>query len=67
MPSFNAEERRALARALAVDRALRCPACGGPIDRQPVPRPREVAYVRHRVWLLCTSCKRSGAVDVANR
>lgn len=64
MPSFTADERRALARAVAAGDELRCPVCGGPIDRQPVPRPREVAYVRQRVWLLCTSCKRSGAVDL---
>lgn len=64
MPSFSAAERQALARALAGDGDLVCPACGGDVDRQPVQRPREVAYVRHRAWLLCRGCKRSGAVDL---
>ena len=64
MPSFTADERHSLARALAEDRPLVCPACGGDVNRRTVPRPAEVSYVRHRVWLLCTSCKRSGAIDV---
>ena len=63
MPSFTAAERRTLARALAAGEDLVCPACGGQVNRQSVPRPEEVAYVRRRVWLLCTACKRSGAVD----
>lgn len=67
MPSFTADERRVLARAVAEDEGtLTCPACGGEVNRQAVPQPKEVSYVRHRVWLLCTSCKRSGAVDLPN-
>ena len=64
MPSFSAEERRALAAALAGDDPLECPACGGDLSRREVSRPREVSYVRHRVWLLCTECRRSGAIDL---
>lgn len=64
MASFTGDERRTLARALAAGDALECPACGGELSRQKVPRPQEVAYVRRRVWLLCISCKRSGAVDL---
>lgn len=68
MASYTAEERRALARALASapadDAPLTCPACGGAVNRQRVPRPEEVAYVRRRVWLLCSGCRRSGAVDL---
>jgi hypothetical protein len=64
MPSYTAEERKALARAVAAGRGLECPACGGVVSRQEVPKPREVAYVRRRVWLLCTACMRTGAVDL---
>jgi hypothetical protein len=64
MPSFSAEERRVLARAVADGGALECPACGGEVTRQEVARPPEVSYVRHRTWLLCTACKRTGAVDL---
>ncbi len=66
MASFTEEERRILARAVANDNPLACPACGGEVTRQEVARPPEVSYVRHRVWLLCTACKRSGAVDLPN-
>lgn len=64
MPSFSGDERRTLARALAEGERLECPSCGGEVNRQKVARPQEVAYVRRRVWLLCVSCKRSGAVDL---
>jgi hypothetical protein len=64
MRSFSGDERRTLARALAAGDPLECPVCGGEVNRQKVARPREVAYVRSRVWLLCVSCKRSGAVDL---
>lgn len=66
MGSFNARERQALARALAAGDTLECPACGGEVTRQKVRRPEEVAYVRKRVWLLCSGCRRSGAVDRPN-
>lgn len=64
MSSFSGAERRVLAAALAADRPLVCPACGGAVSRQPVRRPENVAYVRRRVWLLCTACRRAGAVDL---
>lgn len=64
MASFTERERRVLARAVADEDPLTCPACGGDVTRQEVARPPEVSYVRHRVWLLCTACRRSGAVDL---
>lgn len=67
MPSFTAAERRSLARALAEGDPLECPTCGGVVSQQTVPRPEEVAYVRHRVWILCAECGRSGAVDLPDR
>ena len=67
MPSFDADQRKTLARAVAEDEPLVCPACGGDVTRQEVARPPEVSYVRHRVWLLCTGCRRSGAVDLPSR
>lgn len=62
--TFSGSERKALARALAAGKPLVCPACGGDVARQDVRRPEEVAYVRKRVWLLCNTCRRSGAVDL---
>lgn len=42
---------------------LTCPACGGVVRRQTVLRPEGVAYVRRRLFLRCTGCGRSGAID----
>jgi uncharacterized protein with PIN domain len=61
---YTAAERRALARALARGESPGCPTCGAPVTLQEVERPANVSYVRHRVWVLCPSCKRTGAVDV---
>jgi len=61
---FTARERKALERALARGDAPPCPACGTALSQRPVPPSKQVSYVRRRVWLLCPSCKRTGAVDV---
>jgi hypothetical protein len=61
---FTAEQRRAIAAALVTDSAATCPACGATLTRQDVPPTPGVAYVRHRVWVLCPGCRRSASVDV---
>lgn len=61
---FTAAERRALEEALAAGESPVCPACGEALTRRAVPASKQVSYVRRRVWLLCPSCKRTGAVDV---
>lgn len=62
--SFTAVERRELGRALARGEAPSCPVCDEALSQRAVPPSRQVSYVRRRVWLLCPSCKRTGAVDV---
>jgi len=43
---------------------VRCPLCGGPLERRRV-RPRsDVSYVRDRLWLTCLACDRHGVVDL---
>lgn len=64
MASFSAAERRRLAEAVAEGREPPCPACGGKLDRREVTPPATVSYVRHRIWLLCPTCRRSAAVDL---
>jgi len=64
---YDAAERRALAEAARKGEPLRCPACGHELARQEVPPRRDVAYVRRRLLLVCTGCKRTAAVDVAPR
>jgi hypothetical protein len=63
-PGFSADQRRTLERLAAADGPLPCPACGGPMSRSPVGPTNRVSYVRHRVWLICTACRRSASVDL---
>lgn len=62
--AFTAAERSALGRALARGETPDCPACGASLSQRPVTPSQQVSYVRRRVWLLCPSCRRTGAVDV---
>ncbi|HSH46224.1 MAG TPA: hypothetical protein VK966_10225 [Longimicrobiales bacterium] len=64
MASYGARERAAIARDLDAERVPACPVCGTDLDVQPVAPPAAVSYVRHRVWVLCPECRRTGAVDV---
>lgn len=68
---FDAAQRRALARRLrergSTGEPLCCPACDAELSERPVAPPPALPYVRHRVWLLCTSCGRTAAVDVDGR
>jgi hypothetical protein len=61
--SFTAAERRALEAALGAGEPLHCPACNAAVMQQPVQAPPGVSYVRHRVLLVCTGCRRSGAIE----
>jgi uncharacterized protein with PIN domain len=67
MAGFTAAERRQLALRLAAGEAPRCPVCDARLSEREVPVSRQVAYVRRRVWLLCPSCGRTGAIDVRDR
>jgi hypothetical protein len=61
--SYTPDQRRALEAALDEGRTVPCPACGGAIAMQPVQPPAEVAYVRHRVLIICSGCRRSASLD----
>lgn len=62
--NYSRAERRKLGEAANEGEPLRCPVCGSPVRELPVPPKRDVAYVRHRLWLICTGCGRSAAIDV---
>jgi hypothetical protein len=64
MGTYSAAERRALAEGLTAGDAPACPACGARLAVREVEAPRQVSYVRRRVWVLCPACKRTAAVDV---
>lgn len=61
---YDAAQRRTLAAALKERDSPRCPACGGHVVVKTVLPRREVAYVRHRMWVLCLDCRRTATVDV---
>ena len=63
MAAYTAAERKRLEGALAAGGTPACPACGAAVDVRDVPRPKAVSYVRRRVWILCPSCGRTGAVE----
>ncbi len=61
---YDREQRRELEKALARGGPIPCPACGEILARTEVPTPRDLPYVRRRVWLICPRCKRTAAFDV---
>ncbi|HEX6559692.1 MAG TPA: hypothetical protein VF021_09525 [Longimicrobiales bacterium] len=63
MGSYTRAQRNELEAALRGGEDLRCPECGGAMTRQDVLPAANVPYVRHRVWLMCSSCKRSVSLD----
>jgi hypothetical protein len=64
--AYDAAQRRVLATALASGRELLCPACGSNVTATPVDPPPAVAYVRHRVLVICPRCRRSASLDVTS-
>lgn len=62
--AYTAAERRGLEAALRDGRPLRCPQCDVTLSAQPVEKTPEVSYVRHRVWVLCPSCRRTASLDL---
>lgn len=61
--SYTRAQRAALEQALKANEELRCPECDTVLTPQPVVPASNVPYVRHRVWLLCTGCRRSASLD----
>lgn len=61
---YTPAERRELERAIERGGPVPCPVCGTLTARSEVPTPRELPYVRRRVWILCPTCKRTAAIDV---
>ncbi len=60
---FSADEQRRIAHDVREGSEPTCPRCGASLDEWPVePRP-DVSYVRSRLWLVCTSCRRSVVLD----
>ena len=64
---YTRAERESIAAAARLAQSLRCPRCDAPLKQSDVPPTPEVAYVRKRALLVCTSCHRSAAIDLPRR
>lgn len=62
---YTREQRNALEQAVRNGEELRCPACGERVMESRVGPRADVAYVRRRIWLLCSGCRRSTSLDVS--
>ena len=62
--SFDAGQRQTLAERLAAGGPAFCPVCSAPVSVSDVRPPEGVSYVRRRVLVLCTGCRRTAALDV---
>jgi hypothetical protein len=65
--AFDAAQRRQIAESIAKGFVIACPACQAPLTTSEVRPARGVPYVRRRMWVLCTGCRRTAAVDVPGR
>ena len=65
--AYDAAQRRQIAESIANGFVMACPACQAPLTTSEVRPSRGVPYVRRRVWVLCTGCRRTAAVDVPGR
>jgi hypothetical protein len=64
--NFNAAQRAELLSAWGAGVQLGCPACGAVVVARVIEPKRELPYVRRRVWLICSGCKRSLTIDEGN-
>lgn len=61
--NYTAEEEGRIVEALRSGEVPVCPRCDAPMEARDVPPRPGVAYVRHRLWLVCAECRRSYVVD----
>ena len=63
--SFTPEERARIADGLNRREGAEpvCPVCGARLSIQAVTPRSDVPYVRHRVLIICPSCRRSATLD----
>lgn len=64
---YDADARRRLAESIAAGAPTTCPVCSASVSMTEVRPPQGVSYVRRRVWVLCTGCRRTAALDDPGR
>jgi hypothetical protein len=60
---FSRSELVGIRAELRLGRSPACPRCSTPLLSRPIPPREDVAYVRHRIWLLCPQCQRSALLE----
>lgn len=60
---YSSDEKEDLARDLVRKGEAECPRCGVAVERRSVPPRSEVAYVRDRIWVVCSECGASAVFD----
>jgi hypothetical protein len=61
--NYSREEEERLLASLRKGLPPECPRCGARLSDQRVPPRGELPYVRDRVWLVCSACRRSVVID----
>ncbi|MDH5590086.1 MAG: hypothetical protein OEZ37_08555, partial [Gemmatimonadota bacterium] len=62
-PTFSADQTAMIRSALGGEVPPVCPSCSVPLDSRRIdPRP-DVSYVRTRIWLSCSVCRRAVVLD----
>ena len=64
MHVYAAEHRRVLTAALRSGAPLECPVCGAAVQIMRLPPAPDIAYVRNRVRVRCTGCRRTATLDL---
>jgi len=56
---FTRQQERELVEALGEGGSPTCPECGGELLATKISPSESVAYVRRRIWFVCSGCRRS--------
>jgi len=61
--AFNAGQVEQIAQEVRTGEPPTCPECSVPLESRQVPPRTDVSYVRNRVWLVCSNCRRTAVID----
>jgi hypothetical protein len=62
--AYTRQQRQTLRAAVRAGAAVNCPACGEKLAERNAPPRNDIAYVRRRIVLICTGCRRSASFDI---
>jgi hypothetical protein len=65
-PIYTREEDAAMRVSYRMGLSPICPRCAVELLPREVQRPRQVSYVRDRIWWVCPGCRRSIVLDITD-